>query len=217
VKVSSPAAMELSITSEDAGCTGATGTATANITGGNPPFTYAWSNGQISATATELGSGSYTVTVTDSAGCTAEGSVKVSSPAAMELSITSEDAGCTGATGSATANITGGNPPFTYAWSNGQNTTTATELGAGSYTVTVTDSAGCTAEGSVQVSSPAAMELVVSSTDAGCNENKGSAQVEVKGGTSPYSYAWSSGQTGPTATDLASGEYTLTVTDSMGV
>ena len=120
------------------------------VAGGTTPYTYAWSNGQTSATATNLSANTYRVTVTDARGCTATSSVAVSQPVASLTSsfassnITTVD--CFGNfTGSATVTVTGGTTPYTYAWTNGQTSATATNLAANTYRVTVTDARGCSA------------------------------------------------------------------------
>ncbi len=130
------------------------GTATAQASGGTPPFSYLWNTvpPKTTMTVTGLNGGNYTVTVTDSKGCTKTGSVTVGSVVNCAISSLNLTVNSNG-NGTATATSTGGNPPYSYLWSNGQTTPTATGLDAGSYSVTVTDAIGCTKTKSVVVSS----------------------------------------------------------------
>ena len=94
---------------------------------------------------------------------------------------------------------------------------TISNLSAGSYSITVNDAHGCTAVSSVTISNPAGLTLTTSSTNATTGLSNGSATVDsIQGGTSPYTYSWSNGQSNSTATGLAAGTYTVTVTDKNG-
>lgn len=125
-----------------------------------------------------------------------------------------------GANGSATAFSSNGAGSLTYAWSTSPARTTATITGlrAGTYTVTITDSNGCLGSASVTISAPPALNVTVGSTTAAsCNGvSNGSATSVASGGTSPYTYAWSSPSVGASATSLAAGTYTVTATDANG-
>jgi hypothetical protein len=193
------------------------GSATANVASGNTPFSYSWSNGGNAQTINGLSAGTYTVTVTDNLGCTGTSSISISQPSSINLSVSKNDPTCGLNNGSATASAIGGTPGFTYAWSNGSSGSTINGLGAGTYTVTATDSNGCTKTGSVtlQGSSPINVTtLVISTTCAGANN--GSASASATGGTAPYTYLWSTGDIGDTVYGLSSGSYTVTVTSSNG-
>ena len=134
------------------------GTATVSASGGTAPYSYLWSDYQVGIAATVLSAGTYTVTVTDAGGCEAVQTVVIGEPTPVLAEvISSVDVSCYGAAdGSATVNATGGTTPYTYAWSNGVTTTTATYLSAGiTYTVTVTDASGCEATAGVTLSEPA--------------------------------------------------------------
>ena len=102
------------------------------------------------------------------------------------------NAGCDG---SILSNVTGGVAPYTYLWTNGDNTGTADSLVAGNYTVIVTDSKGCSDSISVAITQPSALVATTSSTHNSCyGQTSGSVSVVVSGGVTPYSYLWSSGQ-----------------------
>jgi hypothetical protein len=125
---------------------GSDGQATASATGGTPGYNFLWSDGQTTATATGLAAGMYTVTVTDQNVQTDTASVTITEPTIVVATVTVVDETYPGSfDGSATVTATGGVPGYTYLWSNGDTTATTTGLGAGTYTVVVTDANGATA------------------------------------------------------------------------
>lgn len=216
--VGSSPSVSVNITANNVLCFGGNdGSATASVSSGTAPYSYSWSNGGTTQTINNLTAGSYSVTVTDNDGCTANSSVSISEPSAVGLNLTKNDPTCGLNNGSATVNASGGTPGYTYAWSNGGGGQTINGLSAGTYSVTATDSNGCTKTGSVtlQGSSPITVTtLVISSTCVGANN--GSASASATGGTAPYTYEWSTGDTGNTVFNLAAGTYTVTVTSSNG-
>ena len=205
---------------------GNNGSATVGISSGTGPYTYSWSpSGGTAATATGLSAGTYTVTVTGSgASGTATQSFTISQPAAA-LSAASgggkTDVSCFGGgNGTATVSPTGGTGPYSYSWApSGGTAATATGLAAGTYTVTVTDAKGCQTTRSFAIGQPAAALSAATGggkTDVSCfGGTNGTATVSPTGGTPGYTYSWSpSGGTAATATGLAAGTYTVTVTDA---
>jgi hypothetical protein len=141
--IGTAAAPTASIGSTISPCEGqSTGSATVMASGGVPPYTYLWSNGQTSNTATNLFSGNYAVTVTASNGCTSKSTaVLIDVPVfSVELTTNLEASGQTCQSGAAPQS---GTSPYTYAWSNGQTTQTASSLPSGQFTVSVTDASGC--------------------------------------------------------------------------
>ncbi|GAI18601.1 unnamed protein product, partial [marine sediment metagenome] len=205
----------------DVNCNGACdGTATANASGGSGTYDYQWSNGQTTNPAVNLCPGAYSLTVTDTYGCTVTDNVAITEPGAITLNLTRTDVLCKGeCTGTANVNVTsGGTSPFTYQWDNGAGTTSnPTGLCANTYSVTVTDANDCTATGSIVVDEPAtSISLTPSHTDATCGDSDGSATVSVTGGTGSYTYEWSTGGTENTISGLFAGVYTVTVTDDNG-
>ena len=203
-------------TSTDAGCSVANGTATANPSGGAPGYTYSWSNTQTTQTITGLSAGTYGVTITDTNGCTASTPVTVNGANAPSLTTSTTSTGCTVANGTATANATGGTPGYTYQWSDAQITQTATGLAAGTYFVTVTDTNGCIAVTSANISVSASPLVTVIGNPTGCTVNNGSAVATPNGGTPPFTYLWNNGLTTDTVNGLALGTYTITITDANG-
>jgi len=120
------------------------GYAQVSVSGGNPGFTYEWSEGSTSNNITYVGAGTYWVTVTDANGCTDDTSIVINSPAPINISLTTIHEKCAGAEdGQISAIATGGTSPFTYVWSNAQTSSTAIDLAAGGYILTITDAHNC--------------------------------------------------------------------------
>ncbi len=203
------------------------GSATVNAHGGTAPYTYNWNTVPVQsvATATGLSAGTWTCTITDDHGCTTTANVQVTQPAAV-LSATvsgTTDVACSGNTGSASVLATGGTAPYTYAWNTVpvQTAATATQLGTGTWTCTVTDANGCgTAVNAVISAPPGTLQaILLTSTDAGCfGQATGTAEATASLGTAPYSFAWNTTPVQQTAlaTGLAAGTYLCTVTDANG-
>jgi hypothetical protein len=123
-----------------------------------------------------------------------------------------------GSDGSATAEPAGGHPPYFFLWSDGQTEVTAIALAAGSYTVVITDSYGCTITDSITITEPPVLlSELINSIPASCaNSLDGIAVAVASGGTPPYTFAWSNGENGETAGNLPAGNNWLTITDSKG-
>jgi gliding motility-associated-like protein len=195
-----------------------TGTATATPNNGTAPYTYLWSpGGGTTSSATGLCAGTYTITVIDAAPDTATAIVTITQPAVLTASITSTAAGCGNNNGTATVTAGGGTPAYTYSWNPGGGTSSlATGLAPGNYTATVTDANGCTQTQTVTVTSGNTLSVTVSSTQAGCAVNNGTATAIPNTGTSPYTYSWNNGQTSQISTGLSAGTYTVSVIDAGG-
>jgi TM2 domain-containing membrane protein YozV len=116
---------------------------------------------------------------------------------------------CFGGTGTVTVTVTGGTAPYV-----GDGVQTAA---AGNWNYTVADANGCTVtSNNVTITEPSKVQGSVSATSATCGQTDGSAAVTASGGVSPYTYLWSDGQTTATASNLAPGTYTVTITDANG-
>ncbi len=195
------------------------GTATVSIGGGSPPFGIEWGTTPIqnTATATNLGPGSHSVTVTDTYGCTYMASATINEPSELTVNTVPTFIDCFGdCNGSAQANVSGGTTPYTYLWSDFQNTQMAAGLCAGDYAVTVTDDNGCTAEDSVTLDHNP--EIIVNAviTPSDCGQSNGEIDLTVSGGSSPYDYDWDSGQQTEDLLGVPAGTYEVTITDNIG-
>ena len=135
------------VSKNDISCNGSNdGSITVTVTGGTAPYTYSWSpSAGNSPSVSNLPAGVYTLTVTDADSSIITKSFTILEPAVLSGSMTTiVNVGCSGqSNGSATVTASGGTAPYTYLWSNGMTTATATNLIAANYSVTVTDSNGC--------------------------------------------------------------------------
>lgn len=221
INLTQPPQLVVTPSSTDESCNGVCdGTASVSVSGGSPGYTYSWApGGQTTPSISGLCDGTYTVTVTDAFACTAQVIITITEPPAIQNNVTSVNATCSGScNGSATANPTGGTPPYSFLWMPGAQTTNSISgLCAGTYTLTVTDANGCTRVTNVTITQPSPLSATISATSSSCGLCTGSASVNVSGGSSPYAYFWSpAGGTNPTATNLCLGSYTCTITDAQG-
>jgi len=219
VVITEPPVLTLSLTSTGEACGQKNGTASATASGGTGTLQYSWSpSGGNSSLASNLQTGTYTLTVTDALSCSLSGTVSVQEFLPPVLSVTSTSVLCNaGNTGAATSTITsGGTPAYTYTWSpSGGNNSSANNLTIGNYTLVVTDAKGCKDTAYTTIAEPPAVTATLTSTPATCGNNNGTITSNVTGGVTPYTYTWSpSGGNNSTANNLASGNYTLNVSDA---
>jgi hypothetical protein len=209
-----------SIASTNLTCYGTNnGSATVSISGESDPVTYTWSNGATTQTVTGLLAGTYTVTVVDGNNCIVLLNVTISEPPVLLANVTATGISDHGASdGTATANPTGGTPGYSYLWSNAATTQTITGLTPGTYTVVVTDANGCTKMQTAYVSAfNCSLSAIISRTHVRCfGGADGQANIEMQGGTSPYTYLWSNGETAESISQLSAGLYSVTAADAAG-
>jgi len=222
--VNAQCVISLATSNTNSGCDTANGTASVTSSGGTAPYTYLWNdpNSQTNPSATGLSSGCYTVTVIDSSNCSSYKTTTISdSTGPTSLISDSLDVTCIGgADGMAMVTVVNGIPPYTYLWSDGQSTSTATNLSAGSYCVTVTGGNNCISVSTVKINDPIGgiTSGITSQTIPGCGFCDGDATVTATGGATPYTYLWNdiSAQTTATANGLCAGIYMVTATDNNG-
>lgn len=160
-----------------------------------------------------------TITITDPCGNSNSTTIRVIIPLTATITDTNHVSCYGNSTGSATVTAHGGIPPYTYHWSTTPNQTTsiATNLPAGNYTVTVTDSLGVSVTTTILITQPAILATSITATHVLCNGGStGTATLTVSGGTTPYQYLWNGGNTSQNRTNLSAGTYTVTVTDHNG-
>jgi gliding motility-associated-like protein len=223
VVVPAPDALKItSIIATNAKCFGeANGSATCVVTGGTTNYSYKWNdpNAQILATANNLSKGTYKVIVTDKNNCSVEGSAEVKEPTALKISTAHQSPRCFGdVNGSFSVTVNGGTTDYNYQWSNGTttgSTYSSTTASAGFYKVTVTDANLCEVTDTFRIIDPTALVLTLAQTKKGCaGANDNILKVNtLSGGTPNYKLFWSNKQTAETITNLAVGNYSLTVTD----
>lgn len=213
------AALTVSGTVNDEVCFGdIQGSINLSVSGGTAPYTYSWSTGSSSKDLSTLGQGTYDVDVTDANGCTVTSSFVVSGPAALVATGTAANITCNGAAdGTIDVEVSGGTLPYNFAWNNGETSEDLSGLSPGNYSVVITDGNGCSITKSYTLTQPTAISIASSVTDVDCfGAGNGAIAVTVTGGTLPYSYAWSNGETTRNISALSGGNYDLTVTDGNG-
>ena len=212
----------VSTTQVNTTCGSNNGSIDLTVSGGTAPYTFQWDNdGTADNDDVEdilaLTAGTYNVTVTDANNCTATTSVVLTDTPGPTVSTTPTNENCGQSDGSINLTVSGGTAPFTYAWNNGLTTEDISGIGAGTFTVTVTDANGCTAITSETIANTPGPTLSAIPTDAtDCNTSDGSIDLSVTGGTGPYTFAWDNGATTEDISGLAAGSYQATVTDANG-
>jgi hypothetical protein len=218
--ISPPTPLELAITATDATCFGQNnGTATVTASGGTPGYSYFWSNVQTEATAIQLAPGWQTVSVTDENGCTDTTGILITQPTMMNATVLVDDPLiCQGANTNVTATTTGGTPPYSYLWNNGQTGSSLMASSAGAYIVTITDANDCQAfaSGFLQVLPPILVALDSIHPASSPTATDGSIFVNATGGAQPLEYLWSNGATTQDLLNVPAGNYSVTVTDAEG-
>ena len=202
---------------------GNVGTASLDVSGGVTPYTYSWPPfSETSDSISGLDGGTYSVIATDANGCSQSESFTIVSPPDWSGTLTGDDPSCNGGTdGSITSTgIAGGTPPYTFSWTGtAQTTENITGLGAGDYTLTVTDDLGCTEVfPTVTLGEPSPVFIAETHNDVSCNgDDDGSIDITVSGGSGGFSFLWiPGGSTGEDTTNLSPGIYEVFVTDAAG-
>jgi hypothetical protein len=207
-------------------CNGTDGTIDLTVSGGTPPYAYLWSNGSTDEDLINLAPGLYTVTIYDAINCSIVSQpIEIMPESPANIAYGSEDVVCYGGNNGSIDVIITGNDPFSYLWSNSSISEDLNNLYSGTYTLTTTDSNGCTESIEVVINEPTPIVLSISTiddTDPDILVNNGSIDLTVSGGTPGYSYDWSyNGVQDPDTdpedlTGLAAGLYIVTVTDNNG-
>jgi len=215
-------AVTLSVTPTNVSCNGGSnGSINLTVSGATPTVTYLWSNASSTEDVSGLTAGGYTVLVTDGAGCTKTTTVTITQPTPLVGSVTTiTNASCNSlCNGKITIAPTGGTPAYTYSWApNTGSTSSVSNLCAGTYTATITDSKGCMVTLDTVITQPTLLSSSVSVTNPSsaciCD---GSVNGTTSGGVTPYTYQWCTGATSSTITGLCPGlTCIVSVTDNNG-
>ena len=205
-------------------CGSSSGSINLNVTEGSGNYRYAWSHGATTQNVTNLPAGTYSVTVTDQGteeNCevTREVTLREQTPT-VQLTVDRTPSCQSALDGRISSAVSGGQSPYTYTWITGATGTQLNSVGAGTYTLTVTDAAGCQVRESVTIARPAQAcddQLILSfrPTDVSCDDDdNGSAVLDIRGGSGSYRYTWSTGATTKNINRLPAGTYSVTVTDA---
>jgi len=201
---------------------GNSGEIAISVRGGKAPLTYKWNTGATTSNMTNLTSGVYSYTVTDSRGIAFSRTDTIKPlPIILNFNVSNSCSG--GNTGGASVNVSGGIGPFTYSWSNGSTTDTAFDLATGTYTCSITDSNGCPAISTVLITqaAPLVIDSIVTVKQT-YPYNNGIVTAYASGGIPPgdsvyYLYLWNNGgSSNDSITNLDSGHYAVCVTSPYG-
>jgi hypothetical protein len=196
--------------------------------GGTSPYTYSIDGGmtfQNTGVYVGLFAGIYSVYTFDDNGCSDSTNVIITEPSELSSFVILIDTliSCNGGSNGAVsvagtiggANPLGGTTPYTFNWSNGSTSEYAINLSAGSYTLDITDDNGCTVNEVFILTEPSPLQTTANIINpSSISSNDGSIELFVSGGTSPYSYLWSSGQTTSIIINLINGSYSCIISDS---
>jgi Zn-dependent metalloprotease len=194
-----------------------TGSIDLVVSGGTPNYTYQWNSGDITKNISGKKAGFYKVTITDNNKCVLVDSTILTEPLApLTSTLTMVPVNCFGGSdGTTDLTVLGGTAPYTYAWSNSQNSQDLSGVALGTYSVIVSDANNCLLYDTIFVSQPnAPLSTGVTHNDVKCfGGNDGNADLTVNGGTTPYTYSWSNTSTNQDINTLTFGRYTVLVTD----
>lgn len=186
--------------------------------GGTPPYHYSWSNGFNVPTIDHLTAGNYVLTVADRHGCMVNGQFIITEPSSMEVSHSVIPPSCNSMNdGSIEISVVGGTPPFRFFWLHGDTSARINGLRAGVYPIVILDAHQCTQSVSVELDEPDELVMQQNVIPVSCfGFHDGSIDVAVSGGSPPYRYQWSDGDTSAFRYSLAEGRYALTIADNHG-
>lgn len=206
----------------DASCgSSADGSAKISVkVGRGEPYRVTWSNGLKDVwEATNLKPGTYTVIVADKYNCDVSVSFQIESEeAGIEVTESISNASCAGKSdGNISLNVNGGVAPYIYKWNNGAQTKDLTNIPAGIYEVLIQDQGGCTLQASYRVEEPQSMQVNIQSENPSCSgDSNGWIDLNINGGTAPYTITWNTGANGKKLENIPVGTYLATITDASG-
>jgi hypothetical protein len=201
-------------------CYGATdGYVGLSVVGGKAPYEFLWPDSSTLMVRSDLGAGSYVITITDSTGCQSLDTLTILQPDPILLNLGVNHESAPGANdGSATIDPLQGVPPYVILWSSGDTTLTLTGLAPGAYGVTVTDSIGCSIQDTFQImpfACPLALEAVT--TSLACHgDQTGRIELIINNPIGSYTILWGNGANGEILDSLGAAIYTVEIVDSVG-
>jgi gliding motility-associated-like protein len=209
---------------QDVSCYGASdGQIFAYPKGGQEPYSFSWSAGSSESYLNGISAGNYILTLTDANDITYRDTIAIGQPEPISFVHTAKQPTCNSfSNGNIELEVNGGTKPYSFHWYDSDFALAGinkvlTHVKAGYYTVQVEDSMGCKANYAVEVDQPEPLKLSSEEDQVQCaGGSSGSIHTTVTGGTQPYSYNWTNGETGPDALNLRAGDHRLTVTDANG-
>ncbi|WP_221412673.1 SprB repeat-containing protein, partial [Fulvivirga lutimaris] len=217
-EVDAPSPINIGTSITDASCQGQSdGAVITTVEGGVAPYIYSWSTGATTENLEGISGGYYVLTVTDANGCEAKATAIVENTVFIDINGIITNSGCSTNNGSVDVTVEGGVAPYTFYWSNGQETEDLSGLAAGAYRLTATDANGCLSSRTFIVRENNPISLSASMQQTACVENNsGAIDLTIIGGEEPYSYSWSNGEATEDIDGLAAGRYTVNIVDNSG-
>ena len=205
----------LSFTKTEPSCYGiANGSINLAVSGGTSPYSLSWSNGSTASSISNLQVGPYDVAVVDAKGCKSYGISILTQPSELKLKAQVSPSTCNGSDGQATLVVTGGTSSYNYKWDDLSTSNTKTGLNAGIYQATVIDSKSCSTSLTFSVGEIGAPYVVIDSIKPEhCGLNDGSVSISAISAVGITSYKWSNGTQLSKLSNVASGFYSLIVSD----
>ncbi len=214
VQIAQPTALQNQFVSSDATCSQTNGYITAMAIGGTPSYSYQWNTGEQSAVLANIAAGMYELTITDAAGCTLTSQHYLQNIEGPQLTGSQSDVSCFQMTdGAIDLQINSQVSVDHIIWSTGVKQEDLLDLPAGNYSVTVVDINQCSSSKHFTIDEPQELKIAGEIQQQG---NSGRLELEVSGGTAPYTYAWSDGSIAPIIEQLLPGQYSVTITDDKG-
>jgi hypothetical protein len=196
------------------------GFAMGMASGGSPAYQWQWSDGTQTPIADSLSAGTYSLTITDSVGCSQSDTFTIEIVGQLGVKMDHTNVSCFDLEdGTASANPSGGLGPFSWQWQNDEDSETITDLPAGNYAVTVTDALGCVFEGDTDVFQPDSLFAEIELLPVACfGQNSGSLNITGIGGLAPYQINWEADSLDGVflQEQLSSATYSFTLTDDNG-
>ncbi|MDD4218401.1 MAG: gliding motility-associated C-terminal domain-containing protein, partial [Bacteroidales bacterium] len=219
VVIGQPPQLQVNVITTSAQCGSVGGAALASFSGGVPSYSFLWSNSLTVSNLTNLNPGLYSVVVTDGNGCTVTNSGNVGISGNLNASINQlHPISCPLDTDAVLEAVSlNAEAPVSFLWGNGETNPILTNVGAGTYNVSITDDWGCNGTANITLSDPPSMQIQANITDIACfGDNNGSINISVSGGNIPYNYIWSNLFNDYNNVGLSGGEYFVTISDDNG-
>ncbi len=191
---------------------GPNGSIDIDILGGDAPYSFTWTNGDTIEDISGLSAGAYGVTVYDSNGCDGVAAFVVGTAPALILTNNSIYPSCDGDLGIGHVSVTGGNPPYTFDWTNGSEDSIANNLIVGMHSVVVTDASGCVDSLEIEILTNPELQVFPIVNHSVCYSDSGSVSLLILGGATPYTINWN----GIDSTAVPPGTHMVSVTDLSG-